>query len=423
MKINLLVFLMFLSFNVQAYYPSTQWSSQKIPEQIIGLKTGSVLQPSSNDIVTLSPEGVAVYQLNGDKLVKQFEAKASRYEKFIHLALFDVDQDGRDEILVTGMYRDRLFSFVGFVEGGKLKRKSSLSYYLEVIEWMGQKLIVAQKKLGNDDFNGPLMQMEWKGKKLVKKQDIILPGKLSDQTFSLYSLMGLKLDGQDDLLYLSSKTGNFLLYQQTQPEKWSKKWTSGGDYGGSVYYLDLKIKNFLNQIENNRFFIPVGFHHNQKWSRWVHPSLPSKYCPDPALIVEEEKKSKEKNKKKVEAKNSEAEDLPTCLPYGWIPQPHPGKKLKLYVMKNSGYLKNVVGAVPSIKHSQMVRLTWTGHGFQEDWNSPRLDGAISDFVVLDWDSDGREDILASFILRDGGYWDTLKQQDSLLVVLKPGDDS
>jgi hypothetical protein len=47
-----------------------------------------------------------------------------------------------------------------------------------------------------------------------------------------------------------------------------------------------------------------------------------------------------------------------------------------------------------------------------------LDGAISDFDLIDWNGDGKTEIIASFLLRDKGYTDTLKKQDCLIIVLE-----
>lgn len=363
---QLLVFILFLltleSPQAIGYYPSTLWSSPRISESLVGVQAGRVTQEWAQEVVTLSFHQLTLYHINEGQMVKTAEYASNPRQEWIKLSLFDLNGDGLEEIILSGFYAGEVSSRILSFYDNQFHLIHEVPFYLTSLHWNGQKFLVSQKKLGGNDFSGPLYEMVWDGKDLVKKAEIKLPGGLSGEAMSLYSLQGVKNDETKGFVYLSPP-GRIHYYVQNQGQKYVKQWSSGEEYGGSINYLNLEIKNPLNETENSRFYIPLRL----------------------------------------------------AVSTTQVPLANVGHFI--YVVKNSGYLRNVIGAVPSIKNSQIVRLVWTGYGYQEDWNSPRLDGAISDFSFIDWDGDGSLEIVATFLLRDAGYVDTLKKQDSLLIIL------
>ncbi len=397
MKSFFYLFGLFLSFSLtaRADYPGTLWSSPRIRETLIGVATGPVLG-TGQDVVTLSDQKVTGYQVKSGKLNQTFQQQAGPQTHWVKLALYDVDHDGRDEIVLSGLKNGEAYSVIATVEGEKLKALKEFSYYLYVIPWNQTSHLVAQKRLGDDDFSGPVFLMEGESPVSLKMgRALDLPKTLSTESvFSLFSIMGnLEPDMKPGFIYLHPSTGSFSYYEK-EP-KYRKVWTSGETYGGSASYLSGFQRNSPQDIDNNRFFIPISIRSLsalgvQKRVNELEapPCDPSVLMPGSCPPVSYQQTNKEWN-----------------------------HKPSVYVVKNEGYFKKVIGVVPSIKNTQIVRLTWTGYGFQEDWNSPRFDGAISDFQIIDWDGDGDSEVLATFLLHDKGYTDTLKDQDSLLIVL------
>ncbi len=394
-------FLIFMSFSfpVQAYYPASLWSSDRIKENLVGIKAGFFGENREIFLVGLTPKRLILFQVEGDRLVEKASFKGGVRDEWIKLNLFDLEGDGIDEILVSGLYGENIHSFIAKYENNKIIIINNLNYYLSIITLNNEEEIVAQKRLGEDDFTGPLIRMKWNGKLLEKGGEIILPSGLSGESLSLYSLQGVEMaPDQRGFIHLSP-SGRVVYFQETAG-KYKRQWTSGGEYGGSVLYLNRPVKNALNQVQDKRFFVPLTFlTGSQIFQGPIVPPPPvsmPEHCFDPD---------------KKEAIPTPPECVIPSLPRVALNSHH------LYLIKNEGYLKNVMGAVPSIKNSQIVRLTWTGYGFQEDWNSPRFDGALSDFDLVDWDGNGDLEILAILLLRDKGYVDTLKKQDSLLIVI------
>jgi len=89
----------------------------------------------------------------------------------------------------------------------------------------------------------------------------------------------------------------------------------------------------------------------------------------------------------------------------------------LAVIRNDGYLKNVVGAVPSMKSGQVMLMEWGGAGLQERLAYPKLDGAVSDVLFADFDGNGTQELVVSFLVRASGYFDSWDGLQSLIAVL------
>lgn len=93
---------------------------------------------------------------------------------------------------------------------------------------------------------------------------------------------------------------------------------------------------------------------------------------------------------------------------------------KIIIVKNEGYLKAAVGAVPAMKYAQLVSLDLQNDRLQELKVSPRVDGAITDIQWVDFDNNGTLELTAVILVRKLGYWDSLRKQDSVIIVL-PAD--
>lgn len=359
MKIKALALFLFFLFipiswtqggEAQSSYPSTFWSSERIHEPLRSIRVGAVFPDNRKDIVVLGSHRLMVYRWLADHSYKILDYKGNNSEEWIKLTLFDLDQDGTDEVFISGFLYGKVCTLMGRIKGEKWVRGESVPYFISELVWEGKKILVGQTSVGGDDFSGPLFEMVWDGKKLIPGKTIKLPGGLSGDAMPIYSVSGFG----SGFLYLNGS--GKIIYFAREGEKYRKKWMSGETYGGPVITINREVKNVLNETEKKRFVVPLS------------------------------------------------------------PQIHTPSEI--YVIKNAGYLDSVIGAVASIKNTQLTRLTWTDYGFQETWNSPRLDGALTDFTFFDWDGDGKDEIVATFLLRDNGYIDTLKKQDSLIIVLK-----
>lgn len=139
-------------------------------------------------------------------------------------------------------------------------------------------------------------------------------------------------------------------------------WRSGMTYGGAYDYAQTLERDGLGISRENRFFIPP---------RLVYDSLAK----------------------------------------------------RLYAVHNEGYVKNVIGAIPAMKWAQVSTLGLEGQRLNEIATLPRVDGAITDLQLLDFNLDGVQDLLITVLLRKLGMLDSLRDQESVLVVLPVGTAS
>lgn len=95
----------------------------------------------------------------------------------------------------------------------------------------------------------------------------------------------------------------------------------------------------------------------------------------------------------------------------------------LYVVQNEGYVKNAIGAIPAMKWSQIIGLEKSGGRLSEKVTLPRVDGAISDLQVIDYNRDGVQDLLVTFLTRKLGMLDSLRDQQTVFAIIPLGTPS
>ncbi len=388
---SLFLLILFSSFSHAATLPGSLWTSDRVSEPLIGIAVAPTVDSSWQSIITLGQETLSIYRYSDEKSSKVLEYKKNSGEEWIKLTTFDVDQDGLDEAIISGFYHERVVSKVVSFKEGRAQVLLEMPYYVTRYQWGDRSILAAQKRHGNDDFSGHIYEIKISGSDYALGQDLNIVKGLRIQVPPLYSIQAF----QTGYLYLDS-VGTLHYYEGTP---FAKRWSSSQNYGGHAFYLDRQVKGILNDLQKERFFVPLSFRPLEAYpvlnARTFNPDAT---CPDPTV---------------------------SCVP---APQSHvltkkyeePSADQKaVYLVKNEGYLNNVIGAVPSVKSSQIIKLAWTGFGFQEVWSSPRYDGAITDLALVDWDGDKKEEIAFTLLLRDRGYADTLKKQDSLIVVVKP----
>ncbi|MDO8519728.1 MAG: VCBS repeat-containing protein, partial [Deltaproteobacteria bacterium] len=169
-------------------YPSTFWSSERITESLRGIQGGVVLPDNRKDLVVIGERRLLVYRYLADRLHKILDYKGKKSEDWFGLTLFDVDSDGRDEIFVSGFLYGKVNSFMGGIKDEKWVRGNDIPYFLSDLVWEEKKILVGQTSVGSDDFSGSLYEMIWNGKELKPGRAIKLPGGLSGEDMSLYSV-------------------------------------------------------------------------------------------------------------------------------------------------------------------------------------------------------------------------------------------
>ncbi len=76
-------------------------------------------------------------------------------------------------------------------------------------------------------------------------------------------------------------------------------------------------------------------------------------------------------------------------------------KNEIIAVKNHEITGRRLKQFRKFKTSQIESLSWDGSGLAVNWKTPKIAGCISDFAIGDFDNDGRDELIASVILKDG----------------------
>lgn len=76
-------------------------------------------------------------------------------------------------------------------------------------------------------------------------------------------------------------------------------------------------------------------------------------------------------------------------------------KQELVVVRNQGSLGRLFSRYRKFTSGQIVSLSRKNIGLALDWEAPKISGCISDYVIGDFDNDGRDEILAAVVVSRG----------------------
>ena len=171
----------------QAAVVSTEfWQSQSFPYRVKGMAVGDFDGDGRNEIALLGPHDLYIYRLDktGFVLVKKFEG--DKLDDYLALDAGDINKDGKTEIFVTNLQKDRLQSFVvAFSNGAYQKTVKDQDWFFHVVEWGSRgSVLIGQGKGIQSGFFGPIYEMAWDGKKYKDVRKIDTPEGCSLYGFS-----------------------------------------------------------------------------------------------------------------------------------------------------------------------------------------------------------------------------------------------
>ncbi|HEX9206413.1 MAG TPA: VCBS repeat-containing protein, partial [Candidatus Deferrimicrobiaceae bacterium] len=150
--------------------------SDKIVDEIHGVATGDVDGEGNGEVVTYSRTAIYVYRVKGNEILPYTRLSRPLSHQILNVEAFDVDGDGKKDLVVTDREGDRLKSFVMLRKGdGFVETPGTSPYFLVDVRDPGGKGWLAGQREGiaNDPFNGKLYRMKWDGK--VFSEDKVLP--------------------------------------------------------------------------------------------------------------------------------------------------------------------------------------------------------------------------------------------------------
>ncbi len=326
--------------------PDYRWLSDLFSYEGRGMTYADIDGDGKNELIIISLKRVYVYELlqNQIRLLAMYEGNDE--DNFIRVYAYDLNGDGKKEIVVSDLRFAQAASLALEYQGGNFKTVFEKSpWLLNVIDWEGKPTLIGEAYMGREIDYHHLRKLRLEGKKLKEEsEDMPLP-----KDVGLYGLVNFQTSAQDttpSLLYLSVSGGLKVL--QWDGKRYVKKWASSDRYGGTSNFIRVDVKNFLNEVDNEFTYFNVN-------------------------------------------------------PSTWIE----GGSGAAIVPKNENFTKNMIGTRPVAKDAYFVKLLWGDLGLREVWSTKKVEGYIADqqIVQLPWEK--KKQLLVLFWVREKGFMNAM----------------
>lgn len=316
------------------------WKSRNFKHLINGLALGDVDGDGKIETVIATPHEIHIYRSENNRFFKVKEIVKDRYKYFIGLDIADINNNGYPEIFVTSLnaHRNGVNSFVLEYNGQEYNRIVKKSYwYYRVVE------------------------LPLRGKVLLgQKQKTGGPDPFSSNIFEMIwrdseyepetqimrrnraNLMGFTLgdvmNNNQETAVAYNKSDNIQIMNQS-----GHVISRGSErYGGSTLYFNMP-KSEAGEIEN-RLYLPMR------------------------ILIK---------------------DLDG------------NGKYEIIAVKNHEITGNLLEQFRKYTGTQIESLSWDGIGLFSNWETRKISGHIRDYAFGDFDNDGKDELIAAVIIKEG----------------------
>ncbi len=316
------------------------WKSRNFKHLINGLALGDVDGDGKIETVIATPHEIHIYKSENNRFFKAKEIVKDRYKYFIGLDIADINKNGYPEIFVTSLnaHRNGVNSFVLEYNGQEYNRIVKKSYwYYRVVD------------------------LPLRGKILLgQKQKTSGPDPFSSNIFEMIwrdsgyepetqimrrnraNLMGFTLgdvmNNNQETAVAYNKSDNIQIMNQS-----GYVISRGSEkYGGSTLYFNMP-KSEVGEMEN-RFYLPMR------------------------IMVR---------------------DLDG------------NGKYEVIAVKNHEITGKLLEQFRKYTGTQIESLSWDGIGLVLNWETRKTSGHIRDYAFGDFDNDGKDELIAAVIIKEG----------------------
>lgn len=329
------------------------WRSQSIKEAIIGMDIGDLDGDGSQEVVTVSHDRVTVFRRQGAGLKVLGTYEASKMSRFVWCALVDLNNDRRDEIVITNMEKKNVT--VGGIEDSMSKaiteysipaslilrwdgRKfqklvDGIQYFLNVVSFAGEKVLVGQMKNTSGGFDSSIFEMRLQNNELKAIREIHVPTKYCN-VFN-FTVVDIDSDGSNEYVVILNDNKLVILGSNGRP-----MWKSRQRFGATTNFI-------LGKATDLRYNMQDYY-----------------YIPAPIIVTD----LNNDGIKEIVANRSP--DYSKFLPQGF----------KYY------------------ESGQVVSLSWDQVGLIENWSTRELGGMVTSLRIADTDGNGVPELVVPVVL-------------------------
>ncbi|MCD6319657.1 MAG: VCBS repeat-containing protein [Candidatus Desulfofervidaceae bacterium] len=314
-----------------------KWYSHPLPLEVRGLVIGDVDGDGKNELILIDNNTIWIYRYLKGRLILVKKKETSSSHLFVAVDLYDVNNDGREDLLISNVQRRIVRSIVYTWQKGKLVCLArDIPWYFRVqVRPNGKKVLLGQKSGTEAPFAQGIFRLSWDGKKFEATDRVCsLEGaRIYNLTFG--DLTGDELEDilmldEEDYLVLMTKAG-------------SKEWKSTEHYYGSFFYVEGQA------IEPDTY----------------NPRLERIYIPGRMLLTNLDK------------------------------QP----PFEAIVYQNHSRFGRILRDYKNFSSGEIKILSWDGLGMKVRWSSPKIHGCITDCFVEDFDNDGNPELVFTIVRR------------------------
>ncbi len=343
--------------------------SQKIDAQFIGMSIGDVDNDGKNEIVIIDMSNIMIYRKEGNSLKLLQKIPGESHDQYLSVDVADIKGDGVKQIIVTSLFRNFPDSFILEYKDGKyVKIASHLRWFLRVIEMDGKSLLLGQEMGIDNPFDNPIYEIVCKDGSCRQGRRMKIP-----QGLSVYGLAIAPLEKSGPNRIIALDSYDYLrVYEETDKsidridvlgESRATVWKSGEVFGGSNNYFDRTMSQLSPANPEDKNKMP-------------YVSLRIINCGI----------GKEGSAELIVARNFSQERR-------WF------ENLRIFT---SGEVYN---------------LEWDGLGFTEKWRTKKLHGYVADYQINAIDNDGKPAVVIALVTSGNLAWKPM----SVVAVFTIGD--
>jgi len=314
------------------------WKSHNFKSFLHGLALGDVDKDGKVETVVAGAHSIRIYRYENRRLIKIEEIKESKYLYFIGVDIADINNNGYPEIFVTSLSL-----------GKNSVRSFVLEYngkkYVKIVDgmpWYFRVVKLPDKMpilLGQKNIGGGPFAAGAIHQMTWENSDYLPSVKVlkSGQVNVLGAALGDSMNSGDDLVLAYTKTDRLKIFTAGGGEEW----TGSDRLGGSSLYYVLPTTD--PGIENRQ------------------------YLSMRVTIYDMDKDGKN----------------------------------EVIAVKNKEMAGSLLKSFRKFTKANFVSLTWDGLGLVPNWKTRQISGHIRDFAIGDFDNDGKNELVAGVVIKEG----------------------